>query len=207
MADITAHFTIYRGQHNGDLKHVSTVLRQSNFRDGLQLVKPKPFNENIFVMKKAKPTLKFLVPYKPLNNIELVPIVLTFFASNLILSKQENSSLNEMVKHFQEKMAWQKDWATLEEESFLSESKHFIKLVEKRITQTSHLSNKEGTYGGEHLLVTSFFYSPQDDEEYSVISYNTDLLNFHHKGLVSWKKDLKKFGEKLLKSICVSGNQ
>ena len=30
MADITAHFTIYRGQHNGDLKHVSTVLRQSN---------------------------------------------------------------------------------------------------------------------------------------------------------------------------------
>ena len=70
MADITAHFTIYRGQHNGDLKHVSTVLRQSNFRDGLQLVNPKPFNENIFVMKKAKPTLKFLVPYKPLNNIE-----------------------------------------------------------------------------------------------------------------------------------------
>ena len=32
MADITAHFTIYRGQHNGDLKHVSTVLRQSNFK-------------------------------------------------------------------------------------------------------------------------------------------------------------------------------
>ena len=54
-------------------------------------------------MKKAKPTLKFLVPYKPLNNIELVPIVLTYFASNLILSKQENSSFNEMVKHFQEK--------------------------------------------------------------------------------------------------------
>ena len=48
MAYITAHFTIYRGQHNGDLKHVSTVLRQSNFRDGLQLV-TKPFNENILL--------------------------------------------------------------------------------------------------------------------------------------------------------------
>ena len=90
-----------------------------------------------------------------------------------------------MVKHFQEKMAWQKDWATLEEESFFSESKPFIDLVKNRLTQTSHLSNKDGTYGGEHLLVTSFFFSPQDDEEYSVISYNTDLLNFHHNGLVS----------------------
>ena len=185
MADITAHFTIYRGQHNGDLKHVSTVLRQSNFRDGLQLVNPKPFNENIFVMKKAKPTLKFLVPYKPLNNLELVPIVLTFFASNLILSKQENISFNEMVKHFQEKMEWQKDWATLEEESFFYESRTFIELAKNRVNQTSHFFNKEGNYGGEHLLVTSFFNAPQDDEEYSVISYNTDLLNFHHNGLVT----------------------
>ena len=31
MADITAQFTIYRGQNNSDLKHVATVMRQSNF--------------------------------------------------------------------------------------------------------------------------------------------------------------------------------
>ena len=97
-------------------------------------------------MKKAKPTLKFLVPYKPLNNIELVPIVLTYFASNLILSKQENSSLMKWLSIFKKK--WHgKRLGNFRRRKFFSESKPFIDLVKNRLTQTSHLSNKDRTYG------------------------------------------------------------
>ena len=42
MADITAQFTVYKGNSPADLAHVATVLKQSNFRDALQLVKQQP---------------------------------------------------------------------------------------------------------------------------------------------------------------------
>ena len=73
MADITANFTIYKGHHHSDLKHIATVFRQSNFRDSLQLIKQKPFNANIFVNpRKVKSVIEFLVPFKPLNNIRRI---------------------------------------------------------------------------------------------------------------------------------------
>ena len=49
MADITAQFLIYRGHDNSDLKHVATVMKQSNFRDGLQIIDQNPINKNIFI--------------------------------------------------------------------------------------------------------------------------------------------------------------
>ena len=184
MADITAHFTVYRGQHNGDLKHVATVLRQSNFRDGLQLVKQNPFNGNIFVdPKEAKHTVEFLVPHMPLNNTELTPIVLLFFTTNLILDKNELLDFQETIKNFYIKnsstRARNEKWATLEDEAFLKTVKPFINIAKNRISQTIHLENKNNSYSGKDLFVTSFFESPTDEETYSVISYNTDILNFH----------------------------
>ncbi len=88
MADVSAHFTVYKGNSPGDLAHVATVFRQSNFRDALQLVKQQPYNKNIFVNPREKKSIiEFLVPYGPLPIVELAPIVLLFFTSNLILTK------------------------------------------------------------------------------------------------------------------------
>lgn len=181
MADVTAQFLIYRGHDTSDLKHVATVMKQSNFRDGLQLIDQNPFNKNIFIdPKNVKSTIKFLVPHKPLNNIDLVPYVLLFFTSNLILTKEEYPDFVSLVNKYNSMNSWKSDWASLEDETFLEDIKPFTELIDSRISQTSHLDDTDSIYSGKNLLVTTFFTSPEDNEQYSVISFNTDILNYHN---------------------------
>jgi len=182
MADITANFTIYKGHHHSELKHIATVFRQSNFRDALQLIKQIPFNGNIFVnSRNVKSVIEFLVPFKPLNNIDLTPIVLLFFTSNLILTKGELKEFQAIVKHFSSEEGWENKWATLENEEFLRVISPFLDIVSNRIEQTSHLNNSnelvETSDDDYNMFVTSYFKSPIDDQEYSVISYNTAILS------------------------------
>ena len=181
MADITAQFLIYRGHDNSDLKHVATVMKQSNFRDGLQIIDQNPINKNIFIdPQNIKSIIKFLVPHKPLNNIDLVPYVLLFFTSNLILTKDEYREFVSLVSKYNSKNSWKSDWASLEDETFLEDTKPFIELIDSRISQTSHLDDADGIYSVKNLLVTTFFTSPVDNEQYSVISLNTGILNYHN---------------------------
>ena len=190
MADITAQFTIYRGQNNSDLKHVATVMRQSNFRDGLQLVKQNPYNGNIFLHpSEVSSIIEFLVPHKPLNNIELTPIVLLFFVSNRVLTTNEFVEFRSLIENYSKnndsKSSWRKKWATLEDEGFYDVVQPYLDKVKSRITQTSYIQKENAGYGGEYLFTTSFFTSPDSKEDYSVISHNTDILN-HHKSK-EWK--------------------
>lgn len=184
MADITAHFTVYRGQNNSDLKHVATVMRQSNFRDGLQLVKQNPYNGNIFLHpSEVNSVVEFLVPHKPLNNLELTPIVLLFFVTNMILTKDEFVDFKSLVENYSKgtnyKTSWRKKWATLEEEEFFNAIEPYLTKVKKRINQKSFINKENAGYGGDYLFTTCFFTSPVDKREYSIVSYNTDILNFH----------------------------
>jgi len=178
MADITTHFTIYKGNDPGDLKHVATVLRQSNGRDGLQLIKQSPYNGNIFIHpKNTKSVLEFLVPNKPLKNTELVPIILLFFVSNLILDKYEYAEFKEMFHFFQKKNnARDIKWASLENQEFYKAVTPFIEKVITRLDHNIQLEHPLASDDRAQLLVTSFFKSPMDDEIYSVVSYNTEVL-------------------------------
>ena len=190
MADITAQFTIYRGQNNSDLKHVATVMRQSNFRDGLQLVKQNPYNGNIFVNPRVKKSIiEFLVPHKPLTIADLAPIVLLFFTSNLILTKDEFNEFNAIVNHFKEKYTWENKWASLEDDRFFSETSPFIDLVHSRIKNVDRTQKSFENYPS---LLTTYFTSPVTDESFSIISYDTKLLTDPQEDRVEWKKDLKK---------------
>ena len=174
MADVTAQFTVYKGDSPIELKHVATVLKQSNFRDALQLIKQQPYNKNIFVNpREKKSNIEFLVPHKPLNILELAPIVLLFFTSNLILTKDELNEFNAMVSHFKEKYTWKNKWASLEDEKFLSETNPFIDLVYSRIKNVVRTQKSFDNYPS---LLTTYFTSPVTDESFSIISYDTKLL-------------------------------
>ena len=192
MADITTHFTVYKGDDPGDLKHVATVLRQSNGRDGLQLIKQSPYNGNIFIdPKNMKSALEFLVPNKPLKNTELVPIILLFFVSNLILDKYEYAEFKEMFQYFQKKNnARDIKWASLENQEFYKAATPFIEKVITRLDHNIQLKHPLATDDRSQLLVTSFFKSPIDDEVYSVVSYNTEILTINNsnmsQGGASW---------------------
>ena len=192
MADITTHFTIYKGDDPGDLKHVATVLRQSNGRDGLQLIKQSPYNENIFIHpKNTKSVLEFLVPNKPLKNTELVPIILLFFVSNLILDKYEYAEFKEMFQFLQKKNNSRNiKWASLENQEFYKAVTPFIEKVITRLDHNIQLEHPLATDDRSQLLVTSFFKSPMDDEIYSVVSYNTEILTVNNsnmsQGETSW---------------------
>ena len=194
MADITAQFTVYKGNSPADLVHVATVLKQSNFRDALQLVKQQPYNKNIFVNPREKKSIvDFLVPHKPLSILELAPIVLLFFTSNLILTKDEFNEFSAMVKHLKEKYTWENKWASLEEEKFLSETYPFIDLVYSRI---KNIDRTQKSFDNYPSLLTTYFTSPVTDESFSIISYDTKLLTDPQEGRVKWKKDLKRFGKR-----------
>ena len=174
MADVTAQFTVYKGVSPTELKHVATVLKQSNFRDALQLIKQQPYNKNIFVNPREKKSIiEFLVPYGPLNILELVPIVLLFFTSNLILTKDEFNEFNAMVNHFKEKYTWENKWASLEDERFMRETSPFIDLVYSRIKNVDRTQKSVQNYPS---LLTTYFTSPVTDESFSIISYDTKLL-------------------------------
>ncbi len=174
MADITAQFTVYKGNSPAGLAHVATVLKQSNFRDALQLVKQQPYNKNIFVNpRENKSIIEFLVPHKPLTIVELAPIVLLFFTSNLILTKDEFNEFNAMVNHFKEKYTWENKWASLEDEKFFSETGPFIDLVYSRIKNVDRTQKSFNNYSS---LLTTYFTSPVRDESFSLISYDTKLL-------------------------------
>ena len=194
MADITAQFTVYKGNSPADLAHLATVLKQSNFRDALQLVKQQPYNKNIFVNPREKKSIiEFLVPHKPLTIVELAPIVLLFFTSNLILTKDEFNEFSAMVNHFKEKYTWENKWASLEDEKFLSETGPFIDLVYSRIKNVDRTQKSFDNYPS---LLTTYFTSPVTDESFSIISYDTKLLIDSQEGRVKWKKDLKRFGKR-----------
>ena len=174
MADVTAHFTVYKGNSPGDLAHVATVFRQSNFRDALQLVKQQPFNKNIFVNPREKKSIiEFLVPYAPLTIAELAPIVLLFFTSNFILTKDEFNEFNATVSHFKEKNSWEDKWASLEDERFMRETSLFIDLVYSRI---KNIDRTKKSFDNNPSLLTTYFTSPVTDESFSIISYDTKLL-------------------------------
>lgn len=178
MADVTAHFTVYKGNSPAELAHVATVLKQSNFRDALQLVKQQPYNKNIFVNPREKKSIvEFLVPNKPLNILDLAPIVLLFFTSNYILTKEEFNDFNAMVNHFKEKnnskSHWENKWASLEDENFSSETNPYIQLVSSRLEcfDLSEKSNHDWP-----SVLTTYFKSPISNESFSMISYDTNLL-------------------------------
>ena len=174
MADVTAQFTVYKGVSPTELKHVATVLKQSNFRDALQLIKQQPYNKNIFVNPREKKSIiEFLVPYGPVSLAELVPIVLLFFTSNLILTKDEFNEFNAMVNHFKEKYTWENKWASLEDERFMRETSPFIDLVYSRIKNVDRTQKSFENYPS---LLTTYFTSPVTDESFSIISYDTKLL-------------------------------
>ena len=174
MADITAQFTVYKGNSPVDLAHVATVLKQSNFRDALQLVKQQPYNKNIFVNPREKKSIiEFLVPHKPLTIVELAPIVLLFFTSNLILTKDEFNEFSTMVNHFKEKYTWENKWASLENERFLSETDPFIDLVYSRL---KNVDRTQKNFEKTPSVLTTYFTSPVTDEPFSIISYDTKLL-------------------------------
>tara|TARA_B100000963_G_scaffold7699_1_gene6085 strand:+ start:808 stop:1407 length:600 start_codon:yes stop_codon:yes gene_type:complete len=190
MADITAQFTVYKGNSPADLVHVATVLKQSNFRDALQLVKQQPYNKNTFVNPREKKSIiEFLVPHKPLTIVELAPIVLLFFTSNLILTKDEFNEFSAMVKHLKEKYTWENKWASLEEEKFLSETYPFIDLVYSRI---KNIDRTQKSFDNYPSLLTTYFTSPVTDEPFSIISYDTKLLTDPQEDRTELKKDLKK---------------
>ena len=194
MADVTAQFTVYKGVSPTELKHVATVLKQSNFRDALQLIKQQPYNKNIFVNPREKKSIiEFLVPYGPLNILELVPIVLLFFTSNLILTKDEFNEFNAMVNHFKEKYTWENKWASLEDERFMRETSPFIDLICSRIKNVDRTQKSFQNYPS---LLTTYFTSPVTDESFSIISYDTKLLTDSQEDRVEWKKDWKRFGKK-----------
>lgn len=194
MADITAQFTVYKGNSPVDLAHVATVLKQSNFRDALQLIKQQPYNKNIFVNPREKKSIiEFLVPHKPLNILELAPIVLLFFTSNLILTKDELNEFNAMVSHFKEKYTWENKWASLEDEKFLSETVPFIDLVYSRIRNVDRTQKSFDNYPSS---LTTYFASPVTDDSFSLISYDTKLLTDPQEDRTEWKKDLKRFGKR-----------
>ena len=204
MADVTAQFTVYKGVSPTELKHVATVLKQSNFRDALQLIKQQPYNKNIFVNPREKKSIiEFLVPYGPLNILELVPIVLLFFTSNLILTKDEFNEFNAMVNHFKEKYTWENKWASLEDERFMRETSPFIDLVYSRIKNVDRTQKSFDNYPS---LLTTYFTSPVTDDSFSLISYDTKLLTDPQEDRTEWKKDLKRFGKKQLKSTLENGN-
>ena len=174
MADVSALFTVYKGNSPGDLAHVATVFRQSNFRDALQLVKQQPYNKNIFVNPREKKSIiEFLVPYTPLTIEELAPIVLLFFTSNFILTKDELDEFNAMVNHFKEKNSWEDKWASLEDERFMRETNPFIDLVYSRIKNIDRTKKSFDSYPS---LLTTYFTSPVTDESFSIISYDTKVL-------------------------------
>ena len=174
MADITAQFTVYKGVSPTELKHVATVLKQSNFRDALQLIKQQPYNKNIFVNPREKKSIiEFLVPFGPLPIVELAPIVLLFFTSNLILTKDEFNEFNAMVNHFKEKYTWENKWASLEDERFMRETSPFIDLICSRIKNVDRTQKSFQNYPS---LLTTYFTSPVTDESFSIISYDTKLL-------------------------------
>ena len=194
MADVTAQFTVYKGNSPVDLAHVATVLKQSNFRDALQLVKQQPYNKNVFVNPREKKSIiEFLVPYKPLSIVELVPFVLLFFTSNLILTKNEFNKLNAIVNHFKEKNTWENKWASLEDEEFLSEIEPFIDSVYSRIENIDHTHKSLDNHPS---LLTTYFASPVTNEAFSIISYDTKLLTETQEDRFEWKKDLKRFGKR-----------
>ena len=194
MADITAQFTVYKGNSSADLAHVATVLKQSNFRDALQLVKQQPYNKNIFVNPREKKSIiEFLVPHKPLTIVELAPIVLLFFTSNLILTKDEFNEFSAMVNHFKEKYTWENKWASLEDDGFLHETGPFIDLVHLRIKNVDRTQKSFENYPS---LLTTYFTSPVTDDPFSLISYDTKLLTDPQEDWTEWKKDLKRFGKR-----------
>ena len=138
MADITASFTVFKGNNPRDLKHVATVLKQSNFRDALQLVKQHPYNKNTFVNPREKKSIiEFLVLNKPMSILELAPIVLLFYTSNFILAKDEFNEFSKIVNNFKEnnnsKQIWENKWASLQDEKFFSSTKPYIHLIKSRI--------------------------------------------------------------------------
>ena len=178
MADITAQFTVYKGNSPVDLAHVATVLKQSNFRDALQLIKQQPYNKNIFVNPREKKSIiEFLVPHKPLN----------------ILTKDELNEFNAMVSHFKEKYTWENKWASLEDEKFLSETVPFIDLVYSRIRNVDRTQKSFDNYPSS---LTTYFTSPVTDDSFSLISYDTKLLTDPQEDRTEWKKDLKRFGKR-----------
>ena len=103
-----------------------------------------------------------------------------FFTSNLILNKEEYLDFVSLVNKYNSMNSWKSDWASLEDETFLEDIKPFTELIDSRISQTSHLDDTDSIYSGKNLLVTTFFTSPVDNEQYSVISFNTDILNYHN---------------------------
>ena len=178
MADVTALFTVYKGDSSADLKHAATVLKQSNFRDALQLVKQEPYNNNIFVNPSEKKSIiEFLVPHEPLSILNLAPIVLLFFTPNYILSEDEFNKFNTLVNYFKEnnnsKSKWENKWASLEDESFLREVKPYLQLVSSR-SESIDLSTK--SVNDWPSVLTTYFKSPLTNESFSMISYDTNLL-------------------------------
>lgn len=179
MADVTAHFTVYKGSNNSHLKHVATVLKQSNFRDALQLVKQKPFNGNIFVNPREKKSIiEFLVPHQPLNIFDLTTMVVLFFTSNFILTNEELNELKSIVNYFKEnnssKHSWENKWATLEDELFYREIQPFLQITESRLQKRSLKNNFDNE---SPIIVIGQFQSPVTNQDFSVISYDTNLLN------------------------------
>ncbi|MAZ06962.1 MAG: hypothetical protein CMM99_00635 [Rickettsiales bacterium] len=178
MADVTAQFTVYKGNSPAELKQVATVLKQSNFRDALQLVKQKPYNNNIFVNPSEKQSIiEFLVPHEPLSILNLAPIVLLFFTPNYILTKDEFNKFNTMVNYFKEnnnsKSNWENKWASLEDESFLREAKPYLQLVSSRSKSIDLSTNSVNDWPS---VLTTYFKSPLTNESFSMISYDTNLL-------------------------------
>ena len=99
----------------------------------------------------------------------------------MILTKGELKEFQAIVKHFSSEEGWENKWATLENEEFLRVIRPFLDIVFDRIEQTSHLNNSNDLVKTSdddyNMFVTSYFKSPIDDQEYSVISYNTAILS------------------------------
>tara|TARA_B100000123_G_C25736948_1_gene431916 strand:- start:450 stop:995 length:546 start_codon:yes stop_codon:yes gene_type:complete len=178
MADVTAQFTVYKGDSPANLKHIVSVYKQSNFRDALQLVKQQPYNKNIFVNPhENKSIIEFLVTQKPLNIEELAPIVLLFFMSSSILTVDEFKEFNAMVNHFSKNnhsmKAWESKWASLEDNKFLNETLPYVELVNSRMKTFDYLDKNLDNWP---LLLSAFFKSPVTQESHSMIAFDTNLL-------------------------------
>ncbi len=185
MADVTANFTVFKGNNPRDLKHVVTVLKQSNFRDALQLVKQHPYNKNIFVNpRENKSIAEFLVLNKPMSILELAPIVLLFFTSNFILTNDEFKEFSMIVNGFREnnnsKQIWENKWASLQDEKFLNSTKPYIHLIESRIKTDDY--HTDISFDNSPFLQRTYFKSQINDESLSMIAYDTNLL------IHDWKK-------------------
>ena len=74
-------------------------------------------------------------------------------------------------------------WASLENQEFYKAVTPFIEKVITRLDLNIQLEHPLATDDRSQLLVTSFFKSPMDDEIYSVVSYNTEILTVNNSNM------------------------